>query len=128
MAKLGNITTIITAVMITLTTRFVLIFINDTSIVFFPVCEQTSRLFSGNFELSILRQGAPPIAAIGNPPISDFIITTERSNGLFFDQTVVFRYQIENMCFFAPFIACILNIPRDSCAASAFHYNGDRYK
>ena len=68
MAKLGNITTIITAVMITLTTRFVLIFINDTSIVFFPVCEQTSRLFSGNFELSILRQGAPPIAAIGNPP------------------------------------------------------------
>lgn len=86
----------------------------------FRCVNKQPRLFSGNFELSILRQGAPPIAAIGNPPISDFIITTERSNGLFFDQTVVFRYQIENMCFFAPFIACILNIPRDSCAASAF--------
>ena len=40
----------------------------------------------------------------------------------------IMRGILENMCFFAPFIACILNIPRDSCAASAFHYNGDRYK
>ena len=47
MAKLGNITTIITAVIITLTTRFVLIFINDTSIVFFPVCEQTTQIILG---------------------------------------------------------------------------------